>query len=79
MQNSAIDFSVSIDKRPECFDQLISDLKEKFHVRYNENLELLTIRYYDEPTIKKVTRDKKILVEQRSRVTARMVMIDKTK
>lgn len=78
MQNSAIDFSVSIDKKPEYFKGLISELKNLYHVRYNEGLELLTIRHYDEPTVLKVTEKKKILVEQRSRVTARMVMLDQS-
>jgi aspartate kinase len=35
---------------------------------------LVTIRHYDEATIKRVTTDKDIIVEQKSRNTARFVM-----
>jgi len=34
----------------------------------------VTIRHYDEKTIKRVIEDKTILVEQKSRNTARFVM-----
>ncbi len=40
----------------------------------NKGLELVTIRHYDQSTINRVTTDKEILVEQKSRQTARFVM-----
>jgi aspartate kinase len=43
---------------------------------FNENLELVTIRHYDQKTIERVTNNKTIIVEQKSRNTARMVMKD---
>ena len=41
---------------------------------YNDNLELITIRYYDQPTIERVTQNKKILLEVKSRYTVQLVV-----
>lgn len=74
MQNAAISFSICIDFNPFNTMKLIEELQQDYHVLYNENLELVTIRNYDEATIKRVTVNKAILVEQKSRNTARFVM-----
>ncbi|PCJ24310.1 MAG: aspartate kinase [Flavobacteriales bacterium] len=76
MQNSAISFSVCVDFDVQKTMQLIDALKEEYKVLYNENLELVTIRHYDQQTIDRVTINKDILVEQKSRQTARFVMKD---
>lgn len=75
-QNSAISFSASIDGQNRNFDNLIADLNSEYYVRYNTGLQLVTIRYYTEESINKMTRNKNILVEQRSRTTARFVLQD---
>lgn len=77
MQNSAISFSVCVDFDAQKTMKLIDALKKDYKVLYNEGLELVTIRHYDDQTIKRVTENKKILVEQKSRNTARFVMLDK--
>lgn len=74
MQNSAISFSVSVDFDDKKFPALIEELRKSYKVLFNDNLELVTIRHYDQPTIDRVTTGKEILVEQKSRQTARMVM-----
>ena len=74
MQNSAISFSVCVDFDPQKTTQLIEKLKEDYKVLYNDNLELVTIRHYDEATLERVTIGKDIIVEQKSRNTARLVM-----
>lgn len=76
MQNSALSFSVSVDFDDKKIPALIEELRSSYQVRFNENLELVTIRHYDQPTIDRVTVGKEILVEQKSRQTARMVMRD---
>lgn len=76
MQNSALSFSVSVDYDERKTPSLLEDLRSTYNVRYNEGLELVTIRHYDQATIDRVTTNKEILVEQRSRQTARMVMKD---
>ncbi|MBL4594521.1 MAG: aspartate kinase [Flavobacteriales bacterium] len=74
MQNSAISFSVCIDFDKQKTHQLIDELKKDYKILYNDNLELVTIRHYDQQTIERVTKEKEILVEQKSRQTARFVM-----
>ena len=74
MQNSAINFSICIDWNSQRFDALLEELKSRYRVLYNKDIELLTIRHYTEDTIDKLTLSKKVLVDQRSRVTARLVL-----
>jgi len=74
MLNSAISFSVSVDDHERQIEKLISDLSNDFTVKYNKNLELVTIRYYNQQTIDRVTVDKDILLEVKSRHTCQMVM-----
>lgn len=76
MQNSAISFSVCVDYDHQKTLPLIEQLKENYKVLYNDGLELVTIRHYDDQTIARVTENKKIMVEQKSRSTARFVMKD---
>lgn len=45
-----------------------------FRVSYNEGLELITIRYYDQATIDRVLVDKTLLLEQKSRYTVQLVV-----
>ncbi|MFB0925794.1 MAG: aspartate kinase [Vicingaceae bacterium] len=79
MQNSAISFSVCVDFDKQKTMLIIDELKKNYKILYNDNLELVTIRHYDKKTIDRVTIDKEILVEQRSRQTARFVMKSSTK
>lgn len=74
MQNSAISFSVCFDYDKFKVPSLIDDLMKNFKVLYNDHLELVTIRHYDQPTIDRVTTGKYIFVEQRSRTTVQIVM-----
>jgi len=74
MQNSAISFSACAGGDQVRIDALIDDLSADFAVKYNSGVELLTIRHYDQETIDRLTKGKEILVIQRSRQTARVVM-----
>lgn len=76
MQNSAISFSVCIDENEIKIPNLIEALKKKYRVLYNEGLELVTIRHYNQETINRVTAGKKVLLEVKSRYTVQMVMKD---
>jgi len=77
MLNSAISFSVSVDDNEEKIAKLIDALSTQFTIKYNKNLELVTIRYYNQQTIDRVAVDKDILLEVKSRHTCQMVMKDK--
>ncbi|MEO6902138.1 MAG: aspartate kinase [Bacteroidia bacterium] len=74
MQNSAISFSISIDNDARKLPELIKTLQKDYRVLYNENLELITIRYYDQATIDRVTIGKQILLEVKSRYTVQLVV-----
>ncbi|RZJ80276.1 MAG: aspartate kinase [Flavobacterium sp.] len=78
MLNSAISFSVSVDQDDEKLKQLIDDLSATFKVKYNKGLELVTIRYYNQQTIDRVTINKDVLLEVKSRHTCQIVMKDKS-
>lgn len=74
MQNSALSFSFLMDDKVDVISQVKSALESSFIVKYNTNLELVTIRHYDQQTIDFVTTGKEILLEQKTRSTARFVM-----
>jgi aspartate kinase len=77
MLNSAISFSVSVDYDKAKITALLADLSASYKVKYNTNLELVTIRYYNQETIERVTVDKEIILEVKSRHTCQMVMKNK--
>jgi aspartate kinase len=75
MQNSAISFSVCVDNDPIKIPPVMEELKRDYRIRYNENVELVTIRHYDKATIDRVLINK-VFMEQRSRLTLQMVVRD---
>lgn len=77
MQNSALSFSVCVDYDELIFDKLLPLLQKDFRVRYNTDLQLITMRYYDEHTIDAIVAGHKILLEQRSRSTTQIVIEEK--
>ncbi|MGY3054334.1 aspartate kinase [Pedobacter sp. UYEF25] len=74
MLNSAMSFSVSVDDDEGAIKKLLEVLSVDFMVKYNKNLELVTIRHYDDQTIKRTIVNKEILLEVKSRHTCQMVM-----
>ena len=77
MQNSAISFDFVVDAKPIILDQLATELALNYDVTIVKELELVTIRHYDLPTIERVTVDKHILLTQKSEQTARILMRNK--
>lgn len=73
MQNSAVSFSFLIDDKYD-LEQIITHLSNDYLVKYNKNVELLTIRHYNDNTIERLTKGKQILLEQKTRQTARLVI-----
>ena len=73
MQNSAISFSVCVDEDPFKLKDLMGLLEGEYLIKYNDELSLLTIRHYNDRTIDELTKKSQILVEQKSRQTARFV------
>lgn len=77
MQNSALNFSFLLDAAKINTEAVVKAFEDAYNVRYNEGLELITIRHYDQPTIDRVTMDKDILLEQKTRETARLIVKDR--
>jgi aspartate kinase len=74
MQNSAISFSICVDFDTMKVPRFIEKLSSKYVVKYNESLKLLTIRHYNDQVIDKLVNTSQVLVEQKSRQTARFVL-----
>lgn len=74
MQNSAISFSITVDTNMDRVPRAIKALKETYDVKYNEPLELITIRHNQPHAEDKVIQDREVLLEQRSRSVARFVV-----
>jgi aspartate kinase len=74
IQQSALDFSIAFDEPEQGIENLIAMLQQKFEVKYNTGLDLVTIRYYTPESIAQITNSRKVYVEQKSRRTARMLL-----
>ena len=76
IQNTAISFSVCVDDKFGHFPELKSVLSKKFHVTYNDNVSLYTIRHFTEKSADAVAKNKIVLVRQVSRETMQIVTKD---
>jgi aspartate kinase len=74
IQQSALDFSLAFDEPETGIDSLIAMLQQKFELKYNTGLDLVTIRYYTPESITQITNGHKVYIEQKSRRTARMLL-----
>lgn len=74
MENSAISFSICIDRDEYKQKLLFEDLQKAYQIRYNDGLTLITVRHYDEKNVQSLVKDKEIILEQRSRHTIRMIV-----
>jgi aspartate kinase len=74
VEASAISIDVCIDDERRRVDSLIEDLKLEFTAAYNDNVEMLSIRHYTPEAIRRITADREILLEQKTRSTVRFVV-----
>ncbi|WP_343746859.1 aspartate kinase [Chitinophaga sp.] len=74
MQNGAITFSCCIDHNPEKIELLIKALHNDFKISYNESLELLTVRYYQDGLLEELSNHHTVLLEQRSNITVQRLL-----
>ena len=75
MQNSAISFSICVDADPMKVNPLIAYLRKDYETRYNEGLDLFTIRHYTDEAIDRIVKGRKIMMELRSRNTVQVVLM----
>ena len=74
MQNSAVSFSVCFNEDVVKLEALLFDLKKEFLLKYNTGLQLITIRHYNDDLVDKLTRNKKVYLVQKSRITVQLLV-----
>ena len=74
IQTSALMLSFCFDSDPQKLNLLRAELHDGFRIRYNEGLQLFTIRHYREDSGKDYLQGKRILVQQESRSTIQYVL-----
>ena len=74
IQTSALMLSFCFDSDKAKLKQLMACLKDSFSIKYNEGLQLFTIRHYQEGLEHDFIKGKKILVKQGSRSTMQFVL-----
>lgn len=76
MQLSALNFSFVMDKDDRRLHRLQDMLTDNYELKYNEDVQLLTVRHYHDSILDQLTLGKEILLEQRTRSTVRMILRD---
>ncbi len=74
MQTSALSFTVCFDLVEERFKKLLAQLAAGFKAKYNQGLNLITIRHYSEAALIELKAGKTVLLEQVSRNTLQIVV-----
>jgi aspartate kinase len=73
IQNSALTLSFCTDDHPHIRD-LIRELQEHYAARYNQGLELITIRHFNDKAAELVLQGKQVLLEQHNRAVVQYVV-----
>ncbi|MCK5846981.1 MAG: aspartate kinase [Bacteroidales bacterium] len=73
MQNSAISFSLCLDNKVQVKD-FINDIQQLFKVRYNDDMELITIQNYNQELIDELVGSREVFLEQKSRTTVQLLV-----
>ena len=74
MQNSAISFTLSIEDKFNSIEDFLTSLKNKYRLKYNTDVNLYTIRHYNDKSIIEFEKGKEILLKQFSRETAQYII-----
>ncbi len=74
MQNSAVSFSVCFDQNREKLQAVINALQDEFVLKYNEGLQLLTLRHDKGAWFEKLTKNKTVFIRQQNRTTIQVLM-----
>ncbi|UJP66660.1 aspartate kinase [Mongoliitalea daihaiensis] len=69
LQTSAISISIVVDRQDFKIEKLIANLQDAFQIRFNEHLQLITIKHHNPITIEKIIKGKEVIMEQITRTT----------
>ena len=73
-QNTAISLLCCFDNRAEKIEQLAAEAAVIFDVEVEKNLTLLTIRHYNDDTIKRLSENKQVVLQQKTPDTIQLLM-----
>lgn len=74
MRNTAISFTICTNYLPEKLKKFEEELGNDFRMVIDDELELVTIRHYNEETLQTMKQNRLVLLEERLRNTIQMVM-----
>lgn len=74
MRNTAISFTICTRYIPDRIEAFIEESSKSFKILTDKNLELITIRHYNDATIEAMKRDRVVLLEERVESTIRMAV-----
>ncbi len=74
MQNSALSLSICTDNVGERLKKCVDALKKRYKVKYNDPVQLITIRHHTPESVEKAVGDEKVLMRQTSRATIQFVV-----
>lgn len=76
LQTSAISISIVIEKELFKLERLMQNLQKQFEIRYNENLQLITVKNHNPVLMEKLMFGKEVLLEQMTRLTFQVLLKD---
>jgi aspartate kinase len=74
LQNSAISFTLALEDKFETFGMLLASLKSKYKLKYNYDVNLYTIRHYNDESIRDFEIGKNVLLKQINRETVQYII-----
>lgn len=74
MRNTAISFTICTNYLPEKLKKFEEELGNEFRMVIDDELELVTIRHYNEETLREMKHNRLVLLEERLRNTIQMVV-----
>ena len=74
IQNSAISFSVCIDNKFNKFDEFYNELEHQFKIDVQKNVDLYTIRHFDDNAIELIENKGESLLTQVNKETSQIVI-----
>ncbi len=74
MRNTAISFTVCVKNDTQRIAMLIEEVAQNFKVLVDADLELITVRHYNDHMLPKLLEDKIVLLEERIRKTVQLVV-----
>lgn len=74
IQSGAVNLQVCVDDKPGKLYNLASAASEIFDVQIEKGLTLLTIRHYNDDSLRELTEGKKIVLKQQSEETVQVLM-----